>query len=135
VPHAPLGFELDAGQQQGRVDKRAQASRRVGRARERLLAFELGDVGFECLRQHQRDAALPPTDGAQREDAPVVDPDTEPATHAAPTQRPVGRVEVDVALEERLCRTGAEAQRKWICHHAVQQVQARDLCLPLRRHA
>ncbi len=134
MPHASLGFELDAGQEQGRVDERAHAARRVRRAREGLLAFELGDVGFERLRQHQRDAALPPTDRAQREDATVVDPDAEPTAHAAAAERPVGRVEVDVALEERLHRAGAEAQRERVQHHTVQDLQRRDLAPPLRRH-
>src|SRR5438034_11815918 len=101
VSQAPLGFELDAGEEQRRVDEGAQSARRVRCAHERLLSFELGDVGLERLRQHQRNATLPPTYRAQREDAPVVDPDPEPAAYAAPAQRPVGRVEVDVALKER----------------------------------
>jgi len=135
VSQAPLGLELDAGEEQGRVDEGAQTARRVRCARERLLSFELGDVGLERLRQHQRNATLPPTDRAQREDAPIVDPDPEPAAYAAPAQRPVGRVEVDVALKERLHRSGTEAQGERVRHHAIQEVEGRDLALPLRRHA
>ncbi len=135
VSHAPLGFELNAGEEQGRVDEGAQAARRIRGARERLRSFELGDVGLERLGQHERDATLPPTDRAQREDAPIVHPDPEPATHAAAAQRPVGRVEIDVALEERLHRSGTEAQGERVRHHAIQEVEGRDLALPLRRHA
>ena len=135
VSQAPLGFELNAGEEQRRVDQGAEAARRVRRAHERLHTFELGDVGLVRLRQHQRNAALPPTDRAQRQDAPIVDPDPEPAAHAAPAQRPVGRVEVDVALKERLHRSGTEAQGERVRYHAVQKVEGRDLALPLRRHA
>src|SRR6266567_3710534 len=80
-------------------------------------------------------SACPPPDRAQREDAPIVDPDPEPAAYAAPAQRPVGRVEVDVALKERLHRSGTEAQGERVRYHAVQKVEGRDLTLPLRRHA
>src|SRR5260370_37414803 len=87
------------------------------------LFRSLGDVCLECLRQDEGDAALPPADGAQGEDAPVVDADTEPAAHAAPTQRPVGGVEAHVPLEERLHRAGAEVQRKRVRHPADPDVQ------------
>jgi len=135
MPQAPFGFELDAGQEEAGLDERAQPACRIGRARERLRTLELGDVGFERLRQHERDAAVPSTDRAQGEDAPVVHPDSEPAADAAPAQRPVGRVEVDVPLEEGLRRTGAETQGERFRHQAVQEVQRRDLTPPLGRHA
>jgi len=57
MPDAPLGFELDAGQQERWIDEGTQPTRRVGRAHERLRTIELGHVGFERLRQHERDAA------------------------------------------------------------------------------
>ena len=134
MAHPPLRLELDSREQLPRLDQRAQAARRVGRARERLVAFQLGDQGLEPLREHDDSAVFPAAAGAQREHAPIVDTDAKPATDAAPAQGPVGRIKVDVPLEERLHQAGAEAQRKRISHHAVEKVQRRNVRLPLGQH-
>ena len=134
VPPASLCFERDAGHEQGRLDECTQAARRVGHAPECLLPFQFRDVRFERLGHHERRAALPPADGAQGEDAPVVDAGTEPARDATTAQGPVGRIEVDVPLKRLLDRTGADSQRERLRHHAVQELQRGDLALPLGGH-
>ena len=134
VPPASLGLERDAGHEQGRLDECTQAARRVGHAPECLLPFQFRDVRFERLGQRERRAALPPADGAQGEDAAVVDAGTEPARDAPTSQRPVGRIEVDVPLKRLLDRPGADSQRERLRHHAVQELQRGDLARPLGGH-
>src|SRR5437667_244102 len=94
----------------------------------------LRNLRLERLRQRQGGAAFPPADGADGEGAPVVDAEAEPACDAPPAERPVGRVEVDVPLEERLHRAGAQPQRERLPDYAIQQVQGWNVAPPLRGH-
>jgi hypothetical protein len=128
---AALGLELDAGEQARGLDQGAQAPRRLGRSRQRPFALELGHFGFERLRDGERHAAVRPAVRAQGQNAPVVHPDAEATAHSAAPQRPVGRVEIRVALEGELQRPGAQPEGELRRDHAVQHVQARDVGLPL----
>src|SRR5438046_2922241 len=123
APAASLGFELTAGQWLGRLDQRPEPLRWVRAARERLFAFELGNVRSAGLRQRELRSPFPPASGPQGEDASVIQPGAEPAANAAPPQGPVRRIEVDVAVEPLLQAAGADAKREGVRQPALEQLQ------------
>ena len=133
APDAPLGLELDAGDEPGRLDERPKAPRRVRTAGERFRAFELRHFRLERLRDHEGDRAVRPPQGLHPQEAAIVDLDPEAAHHPAAAQTPIGRVEVRVAMERLLHGAGnAQPQRRGVPHQPVEDIQGRDLGSPLR---
>ena len=115
------------------VSSWTRAACRLRTARERLRAVELGHFRLEQLRDYERHRAFRPLHRLHAQKAAIVDPDSEAAHHPAAAQGPIGRVEIRVAVKGLLHGTGnAQAQRQGLSHQPVEEIQGRDLGLPLR---
>src|SRR5207249_1736631 len=119
-----LGLELDPPRQQLGIDERAEPTRGVGAARERRRLVELRDFGFVQLGWTP--FAPRPRLDPQCQQAPIVDAGAEAAGDTPAAQGPVGRVEVDVAVEQRLDRPCPQSGRQRRQDEAVQQLETLD---------
>src|SRR5438876_11155370 len=92
APDAPLGLELDAGDEPGRLDERPKAPRRVRTAGERFRASEPRRFRPERLRYPEGDRPVRPPQGLHPPEAGSVELDPEAANHPGPAQPPIGPV-------------------------------------------
>jgi hypothetical protein len=88
-----------------------------------LDPVHLGDLSLEHLNLGHV-VAVPGALDAHGQDPAVVEARAEATAHAAMPERPVGRVEVEVAMKAQLSGPGPEAERKG---------RRRELSDPLRR--